>query len=65
MNAELASTSTIYQREDYTENEEYDDDDEFFEQMYQEYLANEDPEKGETISLEEYAAELGINLNEL
>ena len=37
-------------------------DDEFFAKMYQDYLDENDPEKHETISLEELAKELDIKL---
>lgn len=37
-------------------------DDEFFARMYQDYLDDDDSEKHETISLEELAEELGIEL---
>ena len=38
------------------------EDDAFCEKLYKDYLNNPDPEKNETISLEEFAAQEGVQL---
>ncbi len=42
-----------------------DIDDEICEAMLKEYFEDDSPDKHETVSLEDFAAELGINLNEI
>lgn len=37
-------------------------DDEYCKQLYENYLANTDPDKDETISIEDFAKELGVKL---
>lgn len=41
------------------------EDDEICEAMMREYLEDDSPDKHETVSLEDFAAELGINIDEL
>lgn len=41
------------------------EDDEICERMLNDYLNDDDPDKHETISLDYFATELGISLNEL
>jgi len=41
------------------------EDEEICQAMLREYLENDSPDKHETVSLENFAAELGINLNEI
>lgn len=42
-----------------------DIDDEICEAMMREYLEDDSPDKHDTVSLEDFAAEMGININEL
>ena len=41
------------------------EDDEICEAMMREYLEDDSPDKHDTVSLEDFAAEMGININEL
>ena len=40
------------------------EDDEICEAMMREYLEDDSPDKHDTVSLEDFAAEMGININE-
>jgi hypothetical protein len=40
----------------------YMSDDEYCQQLYENYLANTDPDKDETITIEDFAKELGVKL---
>ena len=40
----------------------YISDDEYCQQLYENYLANTDPDKDETITIEDFAKELGVKL---
>ena len=62
MNTELASAITIDQSLEEVYEYDDDEDDEFCLQLYLNYLASDDPEKDETIKLEDLAAKLGITL---
>ena len=55
--AEVSLNAYVVQAIDY-----YMSDDEYCQQLYENYLASDDPDKDESISIEDFAKELGIKL---